>query len=161
MWQSEFWKIYTYEAAHNFCIRLCFHLVKTSLDCTGTLHCSRALQKGDSQGIVRKRCVSSFTCVRTSKQCTPAWWRRCCVWVKSLYQYTNYGLERFQSQSVLVEFGKSLRCETIIRTLESHSQWYFVTKIVLELWEKNVLVFEKNFWNLRLKAENLQIFWDH
>ena len=29
------------------------------------------------------------------------------------------------------------------------------------LWEKIVLVIEKNFWNSRLKAENLQNFWDH
>ena len=29
------------------------------------------------------------------------------------------------------------------------------------LWEKNVLVIEKLFWNSRLKAENLQNFWDH
>ena len=29
------------------------------------------------------------------------------------------------------------------------------------LWEKIVWVIEKNFWNLRLKAENLQKFWDH
>ena len=29
------------------------------------------------------------------------------------------------------------------------------------LWEKIVLVIEKNFWNLRLKAKNLQNFWDH
>ena len=29
------------------------------------------------------------------------------------------------------------------------------------LWEKFVLVTEKNFWNSRLKAENLQKFWDH
>ena len=29
------------------------------------------------------------------------------------------------------------------------------------LWEKIVLVIGKNFWNLRLKAENLQNFWDH
>ena len=29
------------------------------------------------------------------------------------------------------------------------------------MWEKNVLVIEKNFWNSRLKAENFQIFWDH
>ena len=29
------------------------------------------------------------------------------------------------------------------------------------LWEKNVLVIEKNFWNSRLKAKNLQTFWDH
>ena len=29
------------------------------------------------------------------------------------------------------------------------------------LWEKIVLVIEKNFWNSRLKAKNLQNFWDH
>ena len=29
------------------------------------------------------------------------------------------------------------------------------------LWEKIVLVIEKNFWNSRLKAENLQNFWEH
>ena len=29
------------------------------------------------------------------------------------------------------------------------------------LWEKNVLVIEKNFWNSRPKAKNLQNFWDH
>ena len=29
-----------------------------------------------------------------------------------------------------------------------------------QLWEKNVLVIQKNFWNSRLKAENLQKFWD-
>ena len=29
------------------------------------------------------------------------------------------------------------------------------------LWDKNVLVIKKNFWNLRLKAKNLQNFWDH
>ena len=29
------------------------------------------------------------------------------------------------------------------------------------LWEKNVLMIEKNFWNSRLKAKNFQKFWDH
>ena len=29
------------------------------------------------------------------------------------------------------------------------------------LWDKIVLVIEKNFWNSRLKAENFQKFWDH
>ena len=29
------------------------------------------------------------------------------------------------------------------------------------LWEKIVLVIEKFFWNSRLKAKNLEIFWDH
>ena len=37
--------------------------------------------------------------------------------------------------------------------LDYREIWYFVTKIVL--------VMEKNFWNSRLKAENLQKFWDH
>ena len=40
--------------------------------------------------------------------------------------------------------------------------WYFVSNIVLTYCEKkNVLVIEKNFWNLRLKAENLQKKLDH
>ena len=29
------------------------------------------------------------------------------------------------------------------------------------LWEKKILVIENFFWNSRLKAENLQKFWDH
>ena len=29
------------------------------------------------------------------------------------------------------------------------------------LWEKTVLVTQKNFWNIRLKADNLQNFWGH
>ena len=29
------------------------------------------------------------------------------------------------------------------------------------LWEKIVLVIEKNFWTSRQKAEDLQMFWDH
>ena len=33
-------------------------------------------------------------------------------------------------------------------------KWYFVTEIVLTYCEKN-------FWNSKLKAENLQNFWDH
>ena len=42
---------------------------------------------------------------------------------------------------------------------EKCKDWSFVSKIVL--WEKIVLVIEKNFWNSRLKAENFQNFWDH
>ena len=45
---------------------------------------------------------------------------------------------------------------------KTSKKWYFVTKIVLTYYEKKiVLVIEKNFWNSRLKAENLQTFWDH
>ena len=38
--------------------------------------------------------------------------------------------------------------------------WYFVTKIVLTYCEKKNLVIEKNFWNSRLKTENLQKFFE-
>ena len=42
------------------------------------------------------------------------------------------------------------------------TKWYFVTKIVLTYCEKKiVLVIGKNFRNSRLKAENLQKFWDY
>ena len=38
-----------------------------------------------------------------------------------------------------------------------YDHWYFVSKIVLTLCEKNiVVVIEKNFWNSRLKGKNLQ-----
>ena len=38
-----------------------------------------------------------------------------------------------------------------------YDHWYFVSKIVLTLCEKNIgVVIEKNFWNSRLKAKNLQ-----
>ena len=41
-------------------------------------------------------------------------------------------------------------------------KWYVVTKIVLTYCEKKiVLAIQKNFRNSRLKAENLQTFWDH
>ena len=40
--------------------------------------------------------------------------------------------------------------------------WYFVTKIVLTSSEKKLYQWlRKNFWNSRLKAENLQNFCDH
>ena len=45
--------------------------------------------------------------------------------------------------------------------LDFSNKWYFVTKNVWQLWEKNVLVIEKIFWNSRLKAENLQKLWYH
>ena len=37
-------------------------------------------------------------------------------------------------------------------------KWYFVTKIVLTYCEKKLFQWSRNSW---LKAENLQIFWDH
>ena len=40
-------------------------------------------------------------------------------------------------------------------------KWYFVTEIVLTYCEKIVMVIKKKIWNSRLKAENLQEFWDH
>ena len=46
--------------------------------------------------------------------------------------------------------------------LKLRQKWYFVTNIVLTYCEKKkILVIEKNFWNSRLKAENLKFFLDH
>ena len=39
-------------------------------------------------------------------------------------------------------------------------QWYFFSKIVLIYWEKKIALFTK-LWNSRLKAKNLQTFWNH
>ena len=52
---------------------------------------------------------------------------------------------------------------TYITDIWQPYQWYvFCCQNYSDLlWEKNVLVIEKNFWNPRLKAENLQQFWDH
>ena len=47
--------------------------------------------------------------------------------------------------------------------LDKHKKWYvFCYQNCSDLlWEKIVLVIEKNFWNSRLKAENFQNVWDH
>jgi hypothetical protein len=42
--------------------------------------------------------------------------------------------------------------------------WFYPDFILIFkklLWEKIVLVIKKNFWNSRLEAENLEIFWYH
>ena len=39
--------------------------------------------------------------------------------------------------------------------------WHFVSTIVLTRFKNFFLKIEKNFWNSRLKADNLQNFWDH
>ena len=56
-------------------------------------------------------------------------------------------------------------CSKIFLSLSS---WKSSPKIVFcyqncsdLLWEKIVIVIEKNCWNSRLKAENFQKFWDH
>ena len=60
--------------------------------------------------------------------------------------------------------------------IEKWHKWFKINQKLWKLWqimvfcyqncsdlvrEKIVLVIEKNFWNSRLKAENLQKFWDH
>ena len=60
---------------------------------------------------------------------------------------------------VLMTVGCSM---AIVFLSISGNKWHFFTKIVLTCCEKkNVLVFEKNFWDSRLKAKNLQNNWDH
>ena len=69
------------------------------------------------------------------------------------------------SQNPLVFFIFKCIKHVLLQTLPIYrkiKKWYFVTKILLTYCKKKlVLVIEKNFWNSRLKAENLQNFWDH
>ena len=58
------------------------------------------------------------------------------------------------SHFVVYIFGSSW-CDLI------DSNWYFVFKIILTYCEKKNVMIEKNFWNWRLKADNLQTFGDH
>ena len=62
------------------------------------------------------------------------------------------------------------RVTGVIQTNFNHDPSEFAKKSILVyyyqncsdlLWEKIVLVIEKNFWNSRLKVEKLQNFWDH
>ena len=76
-----------------------------------------------------------------------------------------YGWLHWKSNSIF------FLCKKIMKGL----RWALVHLLLLEgdvfvfcyqncsdlLWEKIVLVIEKNFWNSRLKAENLQTFWDY
>ena len=48
----------------------------------------------------------------------------------------------------------------ILAPIKVKQKLYFVSKIVLTYYQRNYLVIQKNFWNSRLKAENLQIFWE-
>ena len=67
----------------------------------------------------------------------------------SQLQYIQIYLYQAQEFSI---FGSSGKKRTMVFCYQNCSDL---------LWEKIVLVIEKNFWNSRLKAENLQIFWDH
>ena len=73
-------------------------------------------------------------------------------------------------RQIYVAFSKNLNLNkymfqipnyTYLIKFEKCSSWYFVTKIVQANCENIFLVIEKNFFNSRLKAENLQNFWDH
>ena len=66
--------------------------------------------------------------------------------------------------------SRAVRCGRLLRdadktaqsTMGKNNSIKFGNGILLsKLWEKIVLVIEKNFWNSRLKAENLQNCWNH
>ena len=58
----------------------------------------------------------------------------------------------------LIEHYGNMGCQVFKRGIEMVFCYQNCSDL---LWEKIVLVIEKNFWNSRLKAKNLQIFWDH
>ena len=70
-------------------------------------------------------------------------------------------LRQFQPNIKMAQSCFVQTCDQVITGMTHYSKWYFVTKIVLTNCEKKLfLLIEKNFWNLRPKAENLQNFWE-
>ena len=81
---------------------------------------------------------------------------------KNIYQrLLDLGYESFYyvsniilSQTALLDWRNS--------SLKDRQEMIFCYKNCSDLlWEKIVSVIEKNFWNSRLKAENLRKIWDH
>ena len=71
-----------------------------------------------------------------------------------------YALERklFGHVSLIVDSPRKYRVLVKVKCWEMVFCYQNCSDL---LWEKNVLMIQKNFWNSRLKAENLQKFWDH
>ena len=68
----------------------------------------------------------------------------------SKYEYTNFFTNVSLQLKKKTNFFQNIR--TTVLCLQKCSNL---------LWEKNVLVIQKNFWNLRLRAKNLHNVWDH
>ena len=68
---------------------------------------------------------------------------------KEVWPVQNSSISAGWKIDVVVESGSANWAEKMVFCWQNSSDL---------LWEKNVLVTEKNFSNLRLKAENLQIF---
>ena len=59
------------------------------------------------------------------------------------------------------EAEKTKNLQTLFKGTKKPFFWKNHKIVLTYCKKKNVLVIEKNFWNSRLKAKNLQIFWDH
>ena len=75
------------------------------------------------------------------------------LWPKFLIWPTNKVLQKLKKMFHLSKLKEISSKNKINGILLPKLLWPIVRKIVL--------VIEKNFWNSRLKAENLQNFWDH
>ena len=88
--------------------------------------------------------------------------------------YIPLKIEQFKKFVRLSKLGEQILSTILLLQFEwSFSKLYLLQNVNIEnmlfcyqncshlLWEKNVLVIKKNFWNSRLKAKNLQKFWDH
>ena len=75
------------------------------------------------------------------------------------FDYLWSNKQSMDEESVLGMLPDKLKAEIAIHV---HLGMVFIYQnFSYLLWKKIVLVIEKNFWNSRLKGENLQNFWDH
>ena len=77
-------------------------------------------------------------------------WKQTLLWIKTSVVTKIYFCDPFKTQSTKKKL--SGKRTTMVFCYQNCSDL---------LWEKIVVVIEKIFWNSRLKAENLQNFWDH
>ena len=75
------------------------------------------------------------------------------------YGWLHYSFEVFLNSSWLLQFFWFFEPMQVQKSFWKTMVFCYQNCSDL-LWEKCVLVIEKNFWNSRLKAENLQNFWD-
>ena len=92
------------------------------------------------------------------------------MYIIYIYQFRQSQLFSGAPFTIFVAFWNRLLTSISLKILSriKRKKIYILLKMVFcyqncsdLLWEKIVIVIEKNFWNSRLKAKNLQNFWDH
>ena len=84
--------------------------------------------------------------------------REFCLLHDGSFNFLQLSLTQFRDFLFAFCFYKR---KSFVNCLFDFGNGILLPKLFWHTVKKKVLVIEKNFWNLRLKVENLQNFWDH